>query len=89
MDADTNANANADAGGSTIAFRELCSGELIMIVSLWTDRSGQTYDCSGSTLFVIDPNQTALKSNLLLHCLPCCVHLLNALHYGITTPFKF
>ena len=26
MDAD--ANANADAGGSTIALRELCSGEL-------------------------------------------------------------
>ena len=28
MDADANANVNADAGGSTIALRELCSGEL-------------------------------------------------------------
>ena len=32
MDADANVNAkaNADAGGSTIALRELCSGELKM-----------------------------------------------------------
>ena len=36
MDANANANVNADAGGNTIALRECCSGELIInIFSIW------------------------------------------------------
>ena len=49
MDADANANANvnanayanADAGGSTIALRERCSGELQMSMKLaWNSQLG-------------------------------------------------
>ena len=51
----------------------------VMILSFWTDRSGQTV-------------QTQIReeqSDQGLHCLPFCLHLLDALLYGKATLFKF
>ena len=53
-----------------------------MILSFWTDMSGQTVQTQIRLLLEEQSDQG-------LHCLPFCVHSLDALFCGKTTLFKF
>ena len=61
---------------------QLFTGCTVMILSLWTDRSGQTVQ----TQIRLLPEE---QSDQGLHCLQFCLHLLNALLYGKGILFKF